>query len=133
MSQENVEILRRGLNAFNRGDKAAFLAICDPEVENVPPRDWPESEPIRGPEAIWDFYVAGTDPWEDSPFEYVELIDAGDDKIAAEMRRDVRGRASGARALWHFWQVAMFRHGRVLRLQWFTDRAEALEAVGLSE
>ena len=124
--------MRRGLDAFNRRDKAAWLAICDPDLENVPPRDWPESDPVRGPDAVWEFYLAGTDPWEDSPFEYLEVIDA-DDQIAAEMRRNVRGRASGAATLWHFWQVATFRDGRLLRVQWFTDRAEALEILGLSE
>jgi ketosteroid isomerase-like protein len=41
MSQENVEAMRRGLDAFTRRDKAAWIAICDPDVENIPPRDWP--------------------------------------------------------------------------------------------
>jgi hypothetical protein len=39
MSEENVEIVRRGTDAFNRRDKAAFIALCDPQVENVPPKE----------------------------------------------------------------------------------------------
>lgn len=34
--------------------------------------------------------------------------------------------ASGAK-----WQVATFRNGKALRLEWFADRSEALEAAGL--
>jgi ketosteroid isomerase-like protein len=73
MSQEDVEIARKSLDAFNRRDRAAWLALNDPEVENVPPRDWPEPDPIRGYEAVWDFFVEAQDAWEESSFEYVEL------------------------------------------------------------
>jgi ketosteroid isomerase-like protein len=132
MSQENLEKLRQGLDSFNRRDKAAFLALCDPELENVPPRDWPESQPIRGHEAVWDFYVEGNDPWEESPFEYVELIDAGD-KVVADVRREARGKQSGAAVAWRYWQVGTVRNGKMVRFEWFADRAEALEAAGLSE
>jgi ketosteroid isomerase-like protein len=33
MSKENVEIVRRAYDAFNARDRAAFLRMCDPEVE----------------------------------------------------------------------------------------------------
>jgi ketosteroid isomerase-like protein len=103
MSQENVEILRRGLDAVNRRDGVAWLALCDPELENTPPRDWPESDPIRGSEAVHDFLaIEAQSAWaeEGSPFEYVELIDAGNEKVLGDMRRDVRGKASGASVAW---------------------------------
>ena len=65
MSQENVETMRRALDAFNRADKAAWLALHDPDVVMIPAREWPENAPIRGAEAIWDFYIAATDPWDE--------------------------------------------------------------------
>lgn len=133
MSQENVETVRRALDAFNRRDRAMWLAVCDPEVENVPPRDWPESEPIRGSGAVWDFYIEGNQPWEDSPFENEEVIDAGNDKVVVDMRREVRGKASGVSVAWRYWQVVTFRNGKALRIEWFADRAEAFEAAGLEE
>ena len=115
MSQENVERLRHGLDAFNRRDRAAWLVLCDPELENVPPRDWPESDPIRGREAVWDFIVQAQDTWEESPFQYVEIIDAGNDKVAADIRRDVRGKASGASVAFSYWWVVTFRNGMAVR------------------
>jgi ketosteroid isomerase-like protein len=131
MSQENVERLRQVLDAFNRRDRAAWTAACDPELENVPPRDWPESEAIRGREAVWDFFIEGNRPWEEGSFEYVELIDAGNDKVVADLRREVQGKASGASVAWRYWQVSTFRNGKMLRIQWFADRGEAREAGGL--
>ena len=136
MSQESAtpdlaEVARRALDAINRRDKALWLAVCDPEIENVPPRDWPESEPTRGPEAIWDFYVQGSDPWEGGgAYEYGELLEAGRDTIVGEVRGEMQGQASGASVTWSFWQVVKSRDGRALRIEWFADRAEALKAAG---
>src|SRR5215216_433130 len=129
MSQENVKSVKALLDAFNRRDRAAWLAHSDPGLENVPPRDWPESDPIRGREAVWDFFVEAQDAWEESSFEYVELIDAGNDKVVADMGREARGRASGASVAWSYWPVVTFRNGKALRIEWFADRVEALEAV----
>jgi len=131
MPRGNLEILREALEAFNRRDKEAFVALCDPDIENVPPADWPEREVARGRDAVWDFYVANNEPWGDAPFEFVQPIDTGSDTIALKTRGDMRGTASGASVEWSFWQVATFRDGRVLRVEWFADEAEALEAAGL--
>ena len=131
MSQENTENLRRAFDAFNRRDKAAWLAACDPQYENFPPREWPENAPIRGAEAIWDFYVETVKVWEPGPFEWPELIDAGTDRIVAHQQREMRGKTSGASVVWNFWVVFTFRDGKAVRSEWFSKRAEAFEAAGL--
>jgi ketosteroid isomerase-like protein len=133
MSKEHVETLRLALDAFNRRDKAAWLALCDPEVENVPPRDWPESEPTRGHGAVWDFYVEAFKAWDEGALRHSEVIEAGNNKVAAHVRGEMQGKASGAGVPWSFWQVVTFRHGRPVRIEWFAERSEALEAAGLSE
>jgi len=133
MSQENVETVRRGVDALNRRDRAAFLALCDPDMENIPPRDWPESEPIRGREAVWGFYVEGNAPWDETSFEFAEIMEVGDDKVVADLRQEVQGKASGVRVGWAFWLVATFRETKQFRIEFFANRAEALKAVGLEE
>jgi ketosteroid isomerase-like protein len=133
MSQENVDRQRQALAAFNRRDRTAWLELCDPEFETVPSGDWPEMETIHGPEAAWDFYVETDEPWQESPYEYVELIDAGNDKIVVNQRREMRGKASGAGVVYDYWLVVTYRNGKALRAEWFADRAEALEAAGPSE
>ena len=133
MSRQNVERLRQAAEAFNGGDRTAFLALCDPEVENIPPRDWPESEPIRGREAVWDFYIETTSLWDKRSVEYAEIMEVGDDKIVAELRQDVQGKASGVPVEWAFWQVVTFRKGKLAHAEFYIDRMEALKAVGLEE
>jgi hypothetical protein len=39
----------------------------------VPAKEWPENTPIRGADAIWDFYTEVTAAWEDSSFELGEI------------------------------------------------------------
>jgi ketosteroid isomerase-like protein len=133
MSQENVATCRRALDAVNRRDRPSFLALCDPEIEDVPPQSWPESGMTRGPEAVWKLYVDNTDVWEQVAFQYVELFPAGDDRTVGEVRGEVRGKESGAAVTWSFWQVVTFRHGKTRRIAWFGERGEALAAAGVRE
>jgi ketosteroid isomerase-like protein len=115
MSQENVESFRRALDAFNRGDKAAWLAEFNPDALMVPVRQWPENAPVRGAEAIWDFYRAVSGTWAEGPTEAGEVIDAAD-KVLVNHRRDARGRVSGAGVEFSYWQIATYRKGKAVRL-----------------
>jgi ketosteroid isomerase-like protein len=135
MSEENVQLVRRTLEAFDRRDRAAWLPLQDEDFEAIPIRDWPdwpESE-VRGREAAWDFYVEFLDPFERVLIDETEVLDAGADKVLWHPRVDLRGRGSGAGVEFDYWCVATIRQGRVLRAQWFTDRADAFKAAGLSE
>lgn len=46
---------------------------------------------------------------------------------------EVQGKASGAPAVFSYWLVSTFRNGKLLRVEYFAERGEALEAVGLRE
>ena len=133
MSQENVEISRRVMEAFNRRDRDAWLALNDPDVEFRAAPEWPEAETVSGREAVWDFIVGLTDAWEQDDFEMVEFIHAGDDKLVARYRRPVRGKASGVTDMLDYWTVGTFLLGRIVRQEWYANRADALEAAGLTE
>ena len=54
-------------------DKAAWLAANGPVVEAVPPRERPESIPIRDREAVWDLYVENIEVFREGALEHVEL------------------------------------------------------------
>ena len=133
MSRENAEIIRQGIDAFNRQDKAAWLATLDPDAVMVPARQWPEKAPVRGAQAIWDFYVQVTVAWEEGSFGVGEILEAPGDALIVNARREARGMASGASVQFNYWAVFAFRRGKTVRIEWFADRDEALEAAGLSE
>jgi ketosteroid isomerase-like protein len=51
MSQENVEIVRRGFDVWNSGDMGAYRALLDPDFVLRPPQIWAEPGPFVGREA----------------------------------------------------------------------------------
>ena len=133
MPQENVEIARRATEAYNRRERDAWLRQNDPEVEFRAAPEWPESGTVRGSEAVWDFIVSLTEPWERADFEMAEFIDVDDDTLVARYRRPVQGKASGIAEELDYWCVHRFRGGKIHSHVWFASRAEALEAAGLRE
>jgi ketosteroid isomerase-like protein len=133
MLRENAEIVRQGNDALHRQDKMAWLATIDPDAVMVPAGQWPEEGPICGAEAIWDFYVQVAAAWEERPYEVGDFFEAGGDALIVNVRRDARGKASGATVEFNYWALMSFRRGTVVRTEWLADRAEALEAAALSE
>jgi ketosteroid isomerase-like protein len=137
MSQENVELIQRINEAFNRGDFEPMFALADPppEFEYVPSLAFgPDLVGVqRGREGFRRVVEGFWDEFDDSHIELHEVIDAGDQVfISATFRR--RGKHSGAETSWGpLWAVWVVRDGRVVRWQGFADRDAALEAAGLRE
>ena len=132
MSQENVELVRQANKALWRRDRPTWLALHDEDFEVVPIRDWPEAG-VRGRDAVRDFYVTIFDTYEWVPMANGEFVDGGADKVLVNPQYDLRGARSGADVKFDYWLVATVRQGRMIRVQWFADRVEALEAAGLRD
>jgi ketosteroid isomerase-like protein len=132
MSEENVVRARQALDAFDRRDRAAFLAMHDPACEVVPDEGWPEAGVISGHEAAWDFYLSVAEAL-GMDSDDAEIIDAGGDKVVGHRSARARGQTSGANVVFGYSVVTTFDRDKIVCEQWFADRAEALEAAGLSE
>jgi ketosteroid isomerase-like protein len=132
MSFKNVAAIRQAVEAFDRRDRAAWLRLLDEDYEIAPASDWPEARVIRGGEAGWDFYLDIAQTL-NLGRAHDEFVDAGGDKVFAHERREAHGQRSGVDVQLDYWRVITFRGGKILRDEWFTDRAEALEAAGLPE
>jgi ketosteroid isomerase-like protein len=131
MSEENVEVIRRGYEAFNRGDLDATVADFASTFEYVATGAIPGFEGAhRGPEG-WKGLLSGFfDEFDDARVDIRELHEAGGQVLALATFRG-RGKQSGAEASWDLWQLWTVREGKVLGGQGFTRREEALEAAGL--
>jgi ketosteroid isomerase-like protein len=134
MSQENLEIVGHGFDDFNRGDVEAVVAMCDPAIEWLPPAQLPGSGAYHGHEGV---RAAAGDMLE--LFGALEanperLIDAGD-RVVVLFRWHGHGKGSGLSIDRFGEQAAVFtmRNGKVIRVEWYLDRAKALEAAGISE
>jgi ketosteroid isomerase-like protein len=132
MSQENVDKARDFIAAYNRRDFDAAVESFDPAIEWVLP-ERQSSDSCQGPGAIIRFWEGLDETFEELRLIPQEYVDAGD-RVATRLRHYGRGKLSGAEIdeeLYH--QVATFRDGRIVRLEYFAEWSEALEAAGLQE
>jgi ketosteroid isomerase-like protein len=115
MSRENVEVVRGIWEADRRRDAEAVRAGT-----------------ARGPDGIQAAWRRWYEAFEDVQFEWDEVAEAGDD-VVVRYRCRAPGRGSGAvvdQAITLLWTL---RTGKVVRIRAYPDRANALEAAGLSE
>jgi ketosteroid isomerase-like protein len=132
MSQENVEIVRRASEAFERGDLPAALAALDPNlvVHRAPPL--PDARTYHGHAGMAQAFVDWTEGFSDLVITTEEFIDAGD-KVITRVRAKGRGASSGVAVDGEFWFVYAVDGAKIRRLDLFNQRGVALEAAGLSE
>ena len=124
-----------GTEAYNRGDFDVYLVFFHPDFEYVSPRQLIGLgfEPVyRGREARIAVGRKWNAEWGEFHFLPEELIDAGDRALVIG-RMKGSGSSSGLAVDNDWADLFWFSAGRVIREQPFLDRAEALEAAGLSE
>jgi ketosteroid isomerase-like protein len=135
MSQENVEIVRRAWEAWERRDMESLFALYDPAII------WDQSRigPIElrglyhGHEGVRRFFREWLDPFEAFHAHAETFIDAGD-RVVVGVRQGGRGKASGVDIeMPVYWQAYEIRAGLVIRIEVVETQAEALEAAGVSK
>jgi ketosteroid isomerase-like protein len=133
MSQENVEVVRTLLRAFDRADYGAALAALDPEVEwQVPPGIAIGQEVHRGRDGVQRGFAEWLGAWDTYRFETEEILDHADHVVVGGMQIG-RGRGSGLEVRLPTFHVFTLRAGKVARHRSFRHRRDALEAAGLPE
>jgi ketosteroid isomerase-like protein len=132
ISEQNVEIVRRFIEAYNRRNFESIIELMDPTFE-FRSRFVALESVHRAPEGFPYAYFKMLDEAYDH-FEVVlsEYIDAGAAVLAAG-HAEWRGKASGAQGETPILPAFWLRRGKVFMAETFTDRAEALEAVGLNQ
>jgi ketosteroid isomerase-like protein len=131
MSQQNLEVVRRWIELWNKGDWATFGAIHDPNVVVLPPDGWPDGEVSRGREAWTRQVIRLKDSWGTDRIEPEQLNEAGR-KVIMHNRWTTKGKDSAIGFETWFWVVFTLSAGSVTRIEFFLDRSRALEAAGLS-
>jgi ketosteroid isomerase-like protein len=137
MSQENVEALRWLYGEWAKGDLWALREIADHNIE----WEWsPALASVSGGPRIYrglDEIGAATleflGAWDRYWMTAEDFIDAGDETVVVLMR--LHARAAGTDSVIEQSSTAVWtlRSGKAVRVRYYDDKAEALEAVGLSE
>ena len=130
MSEENVEVVRRGWQAWEHGDLTGLLDLMSDDL--VTRRVGLDTATYTGKEG----YLEATADWNEGFAEWSvtpeEFIDAGD-CVVVRNHQIARGEASGVSIESDFWFVFTVSGGKITRLDMYVSESEALEAAGLSE
>jgi ketosteroid isomerase-like protein len=133
MSQENVEGVRRGLEAYNRLDPDAFLEGATEDVEWFPAMGVAIGDgAFRGREGVERFMDEIRESWLEVEVIIEELRDL-DDRVLVLGRQRGRARGSGVDIDAPFGAVVDIRDGKMSCARSFFDQDAALKAAGLAE
>ncbi len=129
MSQENVETVRAGFDAFAQGDLEGILRNFAPEI--VLSRVEPLPDPVEhhGRAGFMKFladWTAGFSEFEMTAEQYVEV----GDRVVVQVQQRATGASSGAPVEAHFWFVHTLSEGRVTRITIFATESQAVAAAG---
>ena len=133
MSQENVEVIRRTLEAFRAGGIDAALEFIAEDTVWYPFPAWVEDSEYRGREGVHKVVGIWTDSFDNFAVEVHGLRDAGD-KVVALTVNTGKIKGTGVPIRQPVGTVyADFRGGTSHQAHFFESWNEALEAAGLSE
>ena len=135
MSGENVQLVRQSWDAWFRGDlDSLFADSWDREVtwDMAHFREWPDRS-YQGTEGVRRFLSEWLEVWTDYEVGVDEILVAPDGRVVTLAWQRGRGRESGLAMDMEWAQIATISDGKIIRVENYDDRSNALEAAGLSE
>jgi ketosteroid isomerase-like protein len=126
MSEQNVELVRRIYELWDREESARDLIAED--LEYVNPSYAVEPGTRRGRHS----FAIVRETYSEFKLHVDRLIDAGDDVVVLA-RYLASGSGSGVQLEGEQGYVWTVRDGQAVRFRWFSSHREALDAGGLSE
>ena len=131
MSQENVEIVKAAIDAYNREDWDALFDAAAPGFElDFSRSDGPQAG-VFGLDQMRRRLEEFFETWESARLEAHEFIEAGD-LVVVPGTQHVKGRG-GIEVVARGVYVWTIRNGAIERVTMYQERQDALEAVGLLE
>jgi ketosteroid isomerase-like protein len=132
VSQENVELAKRGIAAFDRRDCVTLRALDHPDVElDFSASVGPEADVYHGVDAVMRFFEKYLDTFEEIALNAERFIDAGASVVIPTRSRSV-GRG-GITVFARSTFILTFDDGQIIRTCLYQETDEALNAVGLEE
>jgi ketosteroid isomerase-like protein len=132
MSQENVDLVRSGYDRFNAGEREPPLELWHVDAEYVSDRRDPDPATYHGVGAIAGVFNSWVEAYPDLRVEPLEIRES-DNHVFVWARFLGHGAGSGVAIDMERAQVWTMEDAKIRRVEEHFDRAEALEALGLSE
>jgi hypothetical protein len=134
VSQENVELQRHAIEAFNARDIEAYIALSDPQIEVHSTFAAAGGTTVyHGHPGLRSWWQDLVDVWgEGIRIEMESYFDLGEQTLMFYVLHG-RGRQSGVEVALHAAGVQRWRDGLTVYIKGYTDRDDALRDLGVSE
>ena len=134
MSQENVELVRSLLEGFLAGERDRYFASMAEDVAICPDASvFPDATPFTGREEFRRYLADIEEGWEGGSTGAVREIFPVGDRVVVRGDWGGRGLVSGLETHTSLTSIWTVRNREIVKIDYYFDHAEALEAVGLSE
>jgi ketosteroid isomerase-like protein len=132
---ENVELVRESFLAAASGNPMRAQRFWEASIEwdMSGVTGWLEKPVYRGADEVATFLQAWADSWKDWHFDLDEIRDAGGHQVFAAIHEWGIGAGTGASVDQRRYFALTLRRGRTARVRMFSERSDALKAVGLEE
>ena len=126
-----MERVRRGWEAFERGDLPSALEVMSPDMVTYIAPPLPVTGTYHGREGFLQVTIDWAEGFDDLVMTAEEFFDVGDKVVVRSLHKS-RGAESGIPVETDIWYVWTVDGGKAVRVDIFNERREALEAAGLS-
>ena len=127
--ERNIELTRRGFEAYNSGDYGSFLELLHPDVELHADHELLNSGDFRGRDGVMQWSSEWLEAWEDFRVEATSIETLGDNFILADSHQVARGAGSGIDVEMDVFWALEAEDGAVRRMHIYASRDAALEAI----
>jgi ketosteroid isomerase-like protein len=130
VSQENVDLIEQSFVTWGKTGEPAWGLLH--EAVEAHDHDIMDAGEYRGRAGIERWFEDWGAAWSEFSITPEEFIDAGQ-RVVVFLRMTAKGRGSGLRVDRQDAMICELRDGKIVRFDYFNNRAEALKAVGLKE
>jgi uncharacterized protein len=128
MATDLVQLVEKGYEAWNSGDRGWVLDHMSEDIEWVTPSDDPDPGTYRGYRGVEQYWAQWRAAVGQLNFQVEEMIDAGN-AVVVVARREGRGEHSGLQVSDRVIQVFEFEGDKCVRVKEYYDRDAALSAM----
>jgi ketosteroid isomerase-like protein len=127
--ERHAELVREGLEAYNREDVGGVLKMLDPKVESHIDEGLMNAGTRQGLDGFAEMVGAWAEAWGQTTYEIVEVETPDDDHVIAQIRQRATGAQSGVPVALTVFYMLEFADERAIRFHIYPDRESALGAI----
>jgi uncharacterized protein len=129
VTSTQLDLVRRSIDAYNRGDRGALLALVADDAVFEVPIGMANAGTYRGPEGFLRMVEGWDEAWDEFRIEIDDAIEYGD-TVIVPVTQHGRGRGSGVEIQMQAAYLMRFTDGRLQHWRIFESKEEAVREAG---